>query len=93
MVITEPLHAEFIRFISSVPVRRLKQNTAKVLSSYLDHNSQTGLPDFMDDFLTDLMAFFDLLDTIEQQIDQSNFDLQQMAAQAPEKDPNRYRQL
>jgi len=71
MVITEPLHAEFIRFLSSVPARRLKQNTVNVLSSYLDHTSQIGLPEFMDDFLTDLMAFFDLLDAIDQEIDQS----------------------
>jgi hypothetical protein len=75
MTITEPLRAEFVRFLSTVPVRRLKQNMIKVLSSYLDHNSQEGLPEFMDDLLTDLMAFFDLLDIIDRQVDQSYLNL------------------
>ena len=71
MIIPETLNAGFVQFISSVPVSRLRQNTSKVLSSYLKNECTEGLPDFMDDFLTDLMAFFELLDIIDKEIDQS----------------------
>jgi hypothetical protein len=59
------LNEEFNDFLSSVPAMRLKQNMAKVLLVYLQHEYSSGLPDFMDDFLTDLMGLFDLLDAIE----------------------------
>ena len=61
----ETIEEEFNDFLSSVPAMRLKQNMAKVLLVYLQHECSGGLPDFMDDFLTDLMGLFDLLDAIE----------------------------
>jgi hypothetical protein len=56
---------ELSDFLSAVPAGRLKQNMSKVLLAYLQYKCPDGLPDFMDDFLTDLMAFFNLLDAIE----------------------------
>ena len=71
MLITKALNEEFSVFLLTVPAKRLKQNTMRILLSYLKYEYTEGLPDFMDNLCTDLLYFFDLLDTIDKEIDQS----------------------
>ena len=72
MIVNEVLQAEFAAFLSCVPARRLKQNTMRILLSFLDHEHDTGLPDYMGDLYTDLLLLFHLLDSIDKETDQSH---------------------
>ncbi len=72
MIVNETLQAEFAAFLSCVPARRLKQNTLRILLSFLDHERATGLPDYMGDLYSDLLMLFYLLDSIDNEIDQSH---------------------
>lgn len=65
---TNNINLEFFRFLSMVPTNRLKQNLTKILSSYVECKIKEGLPDFMDDLLTDLMGLFELFDAIDREM-------------------------
>jgi hypothetical protein len=72
MIVNEVLQAEFVAFLSCLPARRLKQNTMRILLSFLDHEHARGLPDYMGDLYTDLLPLFHLLDSIDSETDQSH---------------------
>jgi len=71
MHLSELLQEQFQEFISNVPARRLRNNMNKLLFYFLKSECSSGLPDFMDPFLTDFLFFTDLLDTIDDEVDQS----------------------
>jgi hypothetical protein len=71
MQITETLNEEFAIFLLTVPAKRLKQNTIKILLGFLKNEGINGSPDFMINLCTDMLFFFDLLDTIDKELDQS----------------------
>jgi hypothetical protein len=72
MSINEALRQKFIDFISNVPARRLKDSTTKLLLYFFKFEYTDELSDFKDPLLTDLLFLFDLLDTIDKEIDQSS---------------------
>ena len=71
MQITETLNEEFAIFLLTVPAKRLKQNIIKILLGFLKNEGINGSPDFMINLCTDMLFFFDLLDTIDKELDQS----------------------
>lgn len=72
MQIPETLNEEFAIFLLSVPAKRFKQNTIKILLGFLKNEGVNGSPDFMVTLCTDMLFFFDLLDTIDKELDQSD---------------------
>jgi len=70
-MVKEPLKEALIRFLSDVPAKRLKQNMVKILLDFLKRHGKEGLPNFADDLFADLEPFFDLLDVIDKEVDQS----------------------
>jgi hypothetical protein len=72
MTISENLNKDFAGFLASVPARRLKINTFRILLHYFRTRRQTHQPDFADDLVSDLAPLFALLDSIDHEVDQSH---------------------
>lgn len=60
-----------IIFLDLVPARRLGQNLRKLLICFLRHEVEDGTDDNFDFYMKDLSNLFELLDTIEEEYDQS----------------------
>lgn len=69
MIITEALCEEFANFLLTVPATRLKQYIVKLLLTHLKYEHSDRLPEKLPG---DLIVFFDLLDTIDKETDQSD---------------------
>jgi hypothetical protein len=65
---TETLTNEFAGFLSVLPARRLKQNTFRALLYFYRHRHEEGVPDHMDNLLSDLIMLIELLDNIDREI-------------------------
>lgn len=72
MLKNEALDEEFSVFILTVPVKRLKQNILRIFFYFLKHECTDGSPEFIEALCEDLEAFFDLLDAIDREVDQSH---------------------
>lgn len=68
MIITEALCEEFANFLLTVPATRLKQYIVNLLLTHLKYESPDKLPENLPG---DLIVFFDLLDIIDKETDQS----------------------
>jgi hypothetical protein len=68
MIITETLCEEFANFLLTVPAARLKQYVVKLLLTHLKYEYPDKLPEYLPG---DLIAFFNLLDIIDKEMDQS----------------------
>ena len=71
MTIPDSLQQEFAHFVLTVPAKRLKQSSTKLLIYFLKFECTDRMPDFMDGLFTDLLSLFDLLDSIDREIDQT----------------------
>lgn len=69
MIITEALCEEFANFLLTVPATRLKQYIVKLLLTHLKYECPDKLPKSLPD---DLIIFFNLLDIIDKETDQSD---------------------
>lgn len=72
MFLNETLLQAFAGFLSDVPTRRLRHNLELVLFDFFKRNYAEGFPDFVDDLFTDLTPFFDFLEIIDREVDQSD---------------------
>jgi hypothetical protein len=68
MMITEALCEEFANFLLTVPATRLKQYIVTLLLTHLKYESPKKLPEKLPG---DLIVFFNLLDIIDKETDQS----------------------
>lgn len=83
MKISNRLLRAFSVFLELVPAKRLNKNTHSVLLTYLQHELDGGLFNFMTDHVRDLEQLFTLLEVIEAECDQS-----ELLKADPEKDDN-----
>ncbi|MHA4810465.1 hypothetical protein ACX0G9_20330 [Flavitalea flava] len=72
--ISQNLHDEFEYFVNVVPANRFNRNTRNVFLSYLNDNLKVGLDTFLDSYIQDLKNLFRLLEVIDEQFDQSQFE-------------------
>lgn len=69
--ITGKLLDNFGTFLDLVPAGRLSQNIRKLLFSFLTHEVEGGVDNDFDIYIKDLRDFFEFLDAIEAECDQS----------------------
>lgn len=69
---TETLTNEFAGFLSVLPARRLKQNTFRALLYFYRHRHEEGVPEHMDNLLSDLILLIELLDNIDRETNPSH---------------------
>ena len=72
MIINEIVQEEFTAFLASVPAKRLKHNIGTIVLLFIKRQHEIKLPGFMNDFLTDFILLQELLNTIDNEIDQSH---------------------
>jgi hypothetical protein len=70
-IITETLQNGFATFLNLVPARRLGQHVRKLLLYYLQHEVEDGVDGNFEESIKYLGDFFDFLDMIEEEYDQS----------------------
>ena len=72
MNINETLYNDFAGFLATVPAKRLKKNTFRILLHYLRARREASAPDFARDLVQDLAPLLSLLDSIDNEVDQSH---------------------
>jgi len=63
----DSLSREFSEFLSVIPAKRLKQNTFRALLYFYRHRTEEGMPDHMNNLLSDLILLIELLDNIDRE--------------------------